>query len=116
MTTGPRFRSKAFYRLVLVLPLVTLVGLLATGRLQTYWATLFWDHHPHKDAFASQFLTALLWMAAASPLLFAAWEIGSQHTAARRLELDLVSRPRWQARRCPHDRFFSGATGAPLSS
>jgi hypothetical protein len=74
---------------VLALPLLALAALLATGRAQAYWTAFAWDRPPRPDAFASQFLTALLWMAACTPLIFAAWELGRQHTSARRLGFEL---------------------------
>ena len=41
-------------------------------------------------ALGSDLLTALLWLIALAPVTFAAWEIGRDHVAARRLGYELV--------------------------
>lgn len=84
-------RSPVFYRIVLALPLGMGGYLLASGRFAEY-ARLFSPGAARAagpDATAAGFVTSLLWLAAVGPLLFAAWEIGREHTAARRLDYAL---------------------------
>jgi hypothetical protein len=84
--TAPR-RSPAFYRVVLLLPVLMLGYLLVSGRLAPYWHAFSVGGEPPNDPGALVDLaeTALLWLAALAPLVYAAWEIGREHTAARRL-------------------------------
>jgi hypothetical protein len=87
--TRPR-RSALFYRAVLALPLVMLGYLTWSGRFTWYWraftaSTRRVDVPPYNE-----FVTGLLWLLSIAPLFFAAWEIGSQHTAARRLNYELL--------------------------
>ncbi len=84
--TPPR-RSTTFYRSVLVLPVLMLGYLVVSGRLAAYWHEFAPGGAPPTDpgAFADGAVTALLWLAAFAPLMYAAWEIGREHTAARRL-------------------------------
>ena len=83
-------RSQLFYRGVLALPLCVLGYLILSGR-----ATAYWRHFVPSAARAnptidpSDFITSFLWLGAVTPLLLAAWEIGKEHTAARRLNYGL---------------------------
>jgi hypothetical protein len=86
MSPPPRFRSRTFYRVVLFLPVLAILGLLATGRLQAYFRVLSGDRAPTGAEFLSGWLTAGIWILAIAPLGFAAWEIGRHHTAARRFQ------------------------------
>lgn len=90
--TIPR-RSTTFYRVVLALPLLVLAYLVAGGRLVAYWRLFqgaMAQRPPGDAAFASAFVTALLWVTASGPLLYAAWEIGREHTAARRMNAEVL--------------------------
>src|SRR5688572_11696010 len=86
MSPAPRFRSRAFYRIVLALPIVAIVGLLATGRLQAYFRIFSLEADVGPAQIQAGWITALIWMAAIAPLGFAAWEIGRHHTAGRRFD------------------------------
>ncbi|HJU69011.1 MAG TPA: hypothetical protein VJ650_12305 [Gemmatimonadaceae bacterium] len=86
MSPAPRFRSRAFYRTVLALPVVAMVGLLATGRLQAYFRMFSLDEGISAGEMKAAWITGFIWMLATVPLLFAAWEIGRQHTAGRRFD------------------------------
>jgi hypothetical protein len=79
-------RSANFYRLVLALPVFMLVYLGLSGRVNSYWHA-FVPISPRAVApvNSTEFETGLLWLVSVSPLIFAAWEIGRHHTAARRL-------------------------------
>jgi hypothetical protein len=85
MSEGPRFRSRMFYRIALGLPIAALLAFLVTGRFQEYWRMFSFENPPSDAAFSSNLATAFIWSLATLPLLFAAWEIGRQHTASRRL-------------------------------
>jgi hypothetical protein len=89
--TPPR-RSTTFYRVVLVLPMLMLGYLVMSGRLAAYWHAFSPGGAPPTDpgAFANEAVTALLWLAAFAPLMYAAWEIGREHTAARRLNYTAI--------------------------
>ena len=84
-------RSASFYRFVLALPVFMLTYLWLSGRATSYWHA-FVPTSPRSVAPASStaFETGLLWLVSISPLIFAAWEIGRQHTAARRLDYGLL--------------------------
>jgi len=88
MSPAPRFRSRTFYRIVLALPVAALVGLLATGRLQAYFRIFALKGQVPPSDFQAGWVTGLIWIAAVTPLVLAAWEIGRHHTAARRLQTD----------------------------
>lgn len=86
--TPVRTRSRGFYRVTLALALVALVVMLASGHFQSVFGML-----THRggvppaitpERFGSMFLMNLAWLAGIAPLCFAAWELGSQRTAARR--------------------------------
>ena len=87
--TGPRLRSRGFYRAVLLLPVVVLVALLATGRLQESigmtLGALFGGPLPTHERFMRAWFTNLFWVLGCAPLAFASWELGRQRVAARRL-------------------------------
>jgi hypothetical protein len=85
MPESPRFRSRTFYRVALGLPIAALLAFLATGRLQEYWRMFSFENPPSDAQFRFNLVTAFIWSLATLPLLFAAWEIGRQHTASRRL-------------------------------
>ncbi len=111
MSPALRVRSTTFYRAVLALPLVVLIALFASGTAQAYWTLAFssiTDPHraPSLAGFEAAFASAVLWIAAIAPLLFAAWELGKQHTPARTLNSELFSGSRDVVRL---------ATGRPLS-
>ncbi|HEY9428300.1 MAG TPA: hypothetical protein VIR34_14175 [Gemmatimonadaceae bacterium] len=80
-------RSPTFYRLVLALPVLMLGYLLASGRLAAYWHFFSPGSTPPTDSriVMNGVITVLLWLGAVAPLMYAAWEIGREHTAARRL-------------------------------
>jgi hypothetical protein len=90
MTTP--LRPRPFYVGVLLLPIVMLVYLVASGRTATYWHTMDSVRRPGAPVppIGDDLVTALLWFGALAPLGFAAWEIGRQHTAARRLNYSLL--------------------------
>jgi hypothetical protein len=83
-------RSVHFYRLVLALPVIMLGYLWLSGRGISYWRTFVpASPHPVARVSSTEFETGLLWLVAIGPLIFAAWEIGREHTAARRLNYGL---------------------------
>lgn len=45
---------------------------------------------PSEQEFWYHFLTAVIWVVGVAPLLFASWELGRQHTAARRTGYDVA--------------------------
>jgi hypothetical protein len=85
-------RSPAFYRAVLVLPVLMLAYLAASGRFSAYWRAFANApaRPPSPEMMTDSFVTALLWLAAVSPLLYAAWEIGREHTPGRRLNYGIL--------------------------
>src|SRR5437868_1827790 len=89
MSPAPKFRSRAFYRAVLVLPVVVLLVLLGTGRFQAQWSGFSLQGPPRPEPTRDDFVTNIIWLLALAPLVFAAWEIGRHHAAARRLNLVL---------------------------
>jgi len=65
--------------------------LIASGRASAYFRH-FWSATNgafDQRAFADDFLTAVLWMLSVAPFLFAAWEIGRDYVAARRMGYEL---------------------------
>ena len=86
MSPVPRFRSRAFYRVVLGLPVVAILALVATGRLQAYFRMFSLDADVTQAEIQAGWVTGLIWMIAIAPLAFAAWEIGRHHTAGRRFD------------------------------
>jgi hypothetical protein len=87
-----RDRSTAFYRTVLAIPLLTVAYLVASGRFTAYFQLFASATRGHGDlaGFDSAFVTGLLWVASLAPLTFAAWELGREHVAARRLNYELL--------------------------
>ena len=91
-----RLRSRSFYRVVLLLPLAMLAYLVASGRAAAYWRLFFprgasWPPlAPEPGTFNSAFVTGLFWSVSLAPLAFAAWEIGREHTVARRRGYELL--------------------------
>lgn len=80
-------RSARFYRAVLTLPIFMVGYLWWSGRGLAYWHAIFpGATHSVRQASSTEFVTAFLWLISVIPLTFAAWEIGSEHTAARRLD------------------------------
>jgi hypothetical protein len=64
--------------------------LFLSGRAAAYWSDFRLSATratPPIDT--SDFVTGFLWLGAVAPLIFAAWEIGKEHTAARRLDLGI---------------------------
>lgn len=65
--------------------------LFLSGRSAAYWSDFQLSAtraNPPIDA--ADFVTGFLWLGAVTPLIFAAWEIGKEHTAARRLDYGIL--------------------------
>lgn len=82
-------RSRGFYVGVLALPIVMLLYFVASGGMAE-WFGAGRGPRPSTSQDWSDFLTSLLWLGSLAPLGFAAWEIGREHTAARRLNYVVV--------------------------
>jgi hypothetical protein len=114
-----RVRSRTFDRVVLALPVATLACLVASGRFIAYWRLLWPPHEPAPGEFKSAFLTALLWIGAVSPLLFAAWENPPRTHGRPPARLRVAGRPprgaaprfRSRANTFGFSRIRQGATG-----
>jgi len=85
-------RSAAFYRTVIAIPVLTLAYLVASGRFTSYFQLFASASRGRGDvaAFNSGFVTGLLWVASLAPLTYAAWDLGREHVAARRLNYELL--------------------------
>lgn len=84
---GLRVRSRGTYRATLALPVLALAYLLVSGRAAAYFARFFTSGRgaaPAPEAFRAAFTTAVVWIGATLPLVLCAWELGRQHTGARR--------------------------------
>jgi len=86
---SPKIRSPLFYRATLGWALAGAIYLTATGRFAAYFELFRRGAPPDPRAFAESSITALIWLVAVAPFIFAAWELGRQHTAARRFGYDL---------------------------
>src|SRR5262245_37544968 len=88
MTTPPKARSPGFYRMAVLLAVVGAAYLIASGRVAAYVRFFAeWPPRsaPSEDVLGQLHATALIWLAAIAPLLYASWELGRQHTGARRI-------------------------------
>jgi len=89
MTDTPRTRSPLVYRLALALPVTVFAGLYLSGR----WAALRMYPAPgqvmDEAEFFQGFITSIIWVLGLVPLIYLAWELGRQHTGARRLHNEL---------------------------
>lgn len=87
-------RRRFYYCFILALPAATFLALVATARWQTFW-DVFWRAF-HGERFASTepfdgiFGTGALWILSTLPLTLTAWTLGRGHTAARRLNYELI--------------------------
>jgi hypothetical protein len=81
----PRLRPRWVYRIAYLWAIAGIGWLVASGRLLSYFSA-FWEprNRPPSD-FDSLFVTAGLWLGFVAPLLFLAFDLGMQHTEARRL-------------------------------
>ena len=86
LTTRPRF----FYWLVLALPVATFSWLAATGRWQSFWLLVRDPNASPRQAFDASFATAFVWSLSTLPVTLTAWSLGRRHTAARRLNYELL--------------------------
>jgi len=81
-----RVRPRWWYRAAYLWATVVVVWLLLSGRLFSYFRAF---QKPLDQAPAGNdselFLTAIVWLLAIAPLLLLAYDLGSQHIAARRL-------------------------------
>jgi hypothetical protein len=85
----PRLRPRWLYRAAYIWAGLGISWLLASGRLVSYFAAF---RKPLQEPSADQtdlFATALLWLLFIAPLLLLAFELGMQHTEARRLNTGL---------------------------
>jgi len=85
MIDSPKVRSPSFYRATIACALAAAIYLAINGRLEFYFQGFRRGTPPVTDDFTYQITTAVIWLVAVAPLLFAAWELGRQHLAARRL-------------------------------
>lgn len=88
MSQPPRVRRPNLYRAALLLPIIVLAVLVATGRFQGYFRVFFPPHPASDQEFKQQFITAIVWVVAILPSFLLALELGRQHTSARRLGYD----------------------------
>jgi hypothetical protein len=99
-------RSTSFYRAVIAIPLLSLAYLIASGRFVAYFHLMASSTRGQVNVtdFDSAFVTSLIWVASVAPLMFAAWELGREHVAARRLnyELFIGLREVWRRARGVH--------------
>ena len=80
----PRLRPRWMYRAAFMWAGVGLVYLLASGRLLAYVAAFRAPLSQSQSQLNDMFTTALLWLASIVPLLVLGYDLGSQHTEARR--------------------------------
>jgi hypothetical protein len=83
---SPRRRSRAFYVVVIVLPLVVNAIFLASGRFGEYWSDFAQGRFPGRGYWAWTLIT----VASTLPLFFAAWELGWRHRGARLLGYEAI--------------------------
>jgi hypothetical protein len=79
----PRLRPRWLYRAAYLWAAVGVAWLLGSGRLVSYFRTFQAPMRPPPDP-GALFTTGLLWLAFVSPLLLLAYDLGAQHTEARR--------------------------------
>jgi hypothetical protein len=85
MIDSPKVRSPSFYRATIACALVAAIYLAISGRLESYFQSFRRGTPPAADDFTYHITTAVIWLVPVAPLLFASWELGRQHSAARRL-------------------------------
>jgi hypothetical protein len=83
-------RPRLYYWLILALPVAAFIALAATGRWQSF-RLLFRDPGAtSRGALDDLFVTALIWSLSTLPVTLTAWRLGRRHTAARRLNYELI--------------------------
>ena len=81
----PRLRPRWLYRFAYIWAVAGIGWLLISGHLLSYFSAFREPlNQPPSDS-NSLFLTSLLWLAFVAPLLLLAYDLGMQHTEARRL-------------------------------
>jgi hypothetical protein len=83
-------RRRLYYWIVIALPAVTFIALAVTGRWAAYARLFRTPPEAAAEAFDSTFSTALIWSLSTLPLVLTAWVLGRRHTAARRLNYELL--------------------------
>lgn len=91
----PILRQRAYHVLILALPVVTLIGLMVTGRWRAFFATFnqaltVSPDAVNPDAFMTSYTTAVIWSLSTLPAVLTAWYLGNRHTAARRLNYPIL--------------------------
>ena len=81
-----RRRSRTFYVVVIVLPLIVSAVFLASGRFGEYWSAFVQGTFPGSKYWA----WSLISVASTLPLFFAAWELGRRYRGARLLRYEAV--------------------------
>lgn len=102
----PRLRPRWVYRAAFSWAALGIGWLLISGRLFSYFKAFRAPLQGEPvSAFDYHFTTAIVWLLALAPLLLLAYELGAQHTEARRLDMSIwrglreTWRVAWQ-RRC----------------
>jgi hypothetical protein len=83
-------RRRVYYWIVIALPVVTFLALAATGRWQAFWRLFRQPFGPQEESFEASFTTAVIWSLSTLPITLTAWTLGRRHTAARRLNYELL--------------------------
>src|SRR2546421_5839255 len=85
----PRLRPRWLYRAAYLWAGLGVAWLLVSGRLASYvraFRAPMQEPPPHPDVL---FTTAFLWLVSIGPLLLLAYDLGAQHTQARRLNTSI---------------------------
>ncbi|HKV51185.1 MAG TPA: hypothetical protein VJO52_08310 [Gemmatimonadaceae bacterium] len=84
----PWYRSRTFYRLVLVAPVVTIVASIAPGHITERFSVSV-EQHAAAMGSVQSLLGLLIGAAIYGPLVFACWDVGRENATARRMGYSL---------------------------
>lgn len=85
-----RVWSRVYYWIIIVLPIVAFGVLAANGRWREFWSLFQHPDAATEEAFQRSFTTALIWSLSTLPISLTAWYLGRRHTAARRINSEVV--------------------------